>query len=271
MPIVRRNSHITIILSFSSEQMTSILLFGFLLNVMTFLQMGDMYQFKLEHGSFKKIANIDSTYTVFPENNRNQISLIFKRYRSMTDSIIGTMNNTRSSQPIYSIFNGCKSETCSMDINEDLCYVISTMKWYDDDINTDDNTTSNSTTTVELELCQPTLLSARTMSSASLDVVTITTTTLSTSSEMVVTTHLPYSITQLKINPLEYTLLFNGSPVFHAWSATINKPSVFNLQRSSFYILDIEENPPNDLTFLLSLSMVIDELAKTLNIGQKST
>jgi len=239
---------------------------------MIFLQMGDMYQFKVEHGSFKKIANVDSTYTFFPENNTNQISLIFKRYPSGTNSIIGTMNNTRSSQPIYSIFNGCKSETCSMDINEDLCYAISTITWYHDgDINTDDDATSDSTTRVELELCQPTLLSAQNMSIASLDIITITTTTLSTSSEMVVTTHLPYSITQLKINPLEYTLLFNGSSVAHAWSVTINKPSVANLQRSSFYILDIEENPPNDLTFLFCLSMVIDELAKTLNIGQKST
>jgi hypothetical protein len=75
----------------------------------------------------------------------------------------------------------------------------------------------------------------------------------------------------LKINPLEYTLLFNGSPIAHAWSATINKPSLANLQRNRFYILDIEENPLNDLTFLVSLSMIIDELAKTLNIGQKST
>jgi hypothetical protein len=176
--------------------MTSISLFSFLLNIMTVLQMGDMHQFKLEHGFFKKIANIDSTHTVFAQNNRNQILLIFKRYHSITDSIIGTMNNTRFSQPIYSVFNGCKSETCPIDINEDLCYVISTLTWYhDDDINTDDNTTSNSTTKAELELCQPTLLSVRTMSSASLDVVTITTTTLSTSSEMVVTTHLPYSIT----------------------------------------------------------------------------
>ena len=252
--------------------MTSILLFGFLLNIMIFLQMGDMYQFKVERGSFKKIANIDSTYTFSPENNANKTSFIFKRYPSGADSIIGTMNNTRFSQPIYSIFNGCKSETCSVDIDEDLCYAISTITWYhDDDINTDDDdATSDSTTRVELELCQPTLLSTQNMSIVFLDVITITTTTLSARSEMVVTTHLPYSITQLKIKPLEYTLLFNGSSIAHAWSVTNNKPSIANLQRSSFYILDIEENPPNDLTFLLCLSMVIDELAKTLNTGQKS-
>ena len=105
------------------------------------------------------------------------------------------------------------------------------------------------------------------MSSASLDVVTVTTTTLSTSSEMVVTTHLPYSITQLTIHPLKYTLLFNGSAVAHARSAPINKLTLANSQRSNSYILDVEENPPNDLTFLLSVSMVIDELLKSLNVG----
>ena len=272
MPIVRRDGLYTVILSFSSEQMTSILLFGCLLNIMTLFQMVDMYQFKLEHGAFRKIANLDSTYTIFPEENGNQISFIFKKYPSGVVSIIGTMNKSHSSQPIYAIFNDCKSENCPMNIDGELCYAITPMQWYnDDEINTDGNTTSNSTTTVEVVLCQPTLLSAQTAHSASIDVITITTTTLSSNSEMVVTTHLPYSITQLKINPFEYTLLFNGSLIARVRSAAINKPSFTNLKRRSFYILDIEDNPPNDLTFLLSLSMAIDELAKTLNIEPKST
>ena len=141
--------------------MTSISLLAFLFNIMTFLQIGDMLQFKLEYDSFMKIENSASTYTVFPENNKNQISFVFKQYPSGVRSIIGTMNGTRSFQPIYSIFNSCKSETCSMDIDEDLCYTISTMMWYhDDDINTDDNASSNCASLhfFLLETCHPRLL-----------------------------------------------------------------------------------------------------------------
>ena len=88
---------------------------------------------------------------------------------------------------------------------------------------------------------------------------------------MVVTTHLPYAITQLKISPLEYTLLFNGSHVAHAWSGTIEKSSLTGLRRHDIYTLDIAENPLNNLTFLLSLAMVIDELSATFDLGQQST
>ena len=242
---------------------------------MALVRMAHMYQFRIEHGSFKKTANANATYvyTVSDDNNRLGVSLMFKRLLSGVDSITGTIKNTRSSQPTYSIYHCCKSETCPMDVDDDLCYHISPTTWYEDDAiaDTDDNTASNPTTTVQLELCQPALLSARGMSSASLDVITITTTALSSSSEMVVTTHLPYSITHLKVNPLEYTLLFNGSSVAHARSAAINTPSFVDVHRNSFYVLDIDENPPNDLTFLVSVSMVIDELAKTLNMEEKSS
>ena len=131
------------------------------------------------------------------------------------------MINSGSSQPICSIF--------SMVVNQKLPLWLL--------MNTDDNTISNSTkTTGELQLCHLTILSAQTMFSATLDVVTITTTTLSTSSEMVVTTHLPSSITRLKINPLEFTLLFNGFRPAHAWCATISKNSLTNLRRNSFHM-----------------------------------
>lgn len=265
--MVIRITHIIVIGFFSSEQMMSTLLFDFVLSMAIVSPIGGVYQFKIEHGLFTKIVHMNSICTVLGETDANPIALIFKRYLAGTDYIIGTVNDTRSSQPIYSIFNGCMSESCSMDVDEDLCYVISTMAWYhDDDMNTDDHATSNSTTRLELELCQPTFLSARKMPSADLDVVTTTTTALSSRSEMVVTTHLPYTITNLTINPLEYILLFNSSPIARVRSPAVNKSSFAHLQRNSFYRLDIAENPPNDLTFLVSLSMVIDELAKILTL-----
>ena len=70
---------------------------------------------------------MDSIDTVVGENDSNETVLIFKRYLFEVDSIIGTIKDGQPSQPIYSIFNGCNSETFSMDVDEDLCYVISTM------------------------------------------------------------------------------------------------------------------------------------------------
>lgn len=232
--------------------------------------MADTYRFQLPRGFFRRIANTNSTYTVVSEHSRNQVSFLFKRYLSGVDAVIGTMKNAHSSQPVYSIFNQCTSGGCSIDFDDDLCYTVSTRTWYhDDEINTNDNTYTNSTTTITLELCQPTLLSAQTSSPASLDVVIVTTTTLSANSEMTVTTHLPYSIAQLKRNPLEYKLMFNSSLVAHTWSTMTNDPSANTLQRNSCYVFEIKETPQTDPTFLLCLAMVIDELSKTLDIVPK--
>lgn len=84
---------------------------------------------------------------------------------------------------------------------------------------------------------------------------------------ILMTTHLSYSITELKINPFEYKLLFTSTPIARVRNVAFNNSSFVILQRDSLYRLDLTENPPNDLTFVVSLSMVIDQLAKICKIN----
>ena len=89
-------------------------------------QMADTYRFQLPRSFFRTMANASSTDTIVSEYGRNQVPLLFKRYVSGVDAIIGTMKNAHASQPVYSIFNQCTSGACCFDVDDDLCYTILT-------------------------------------------------------------------------------------------------------------------------------------------------
>lgn len=60
---------------------------------------------------------------IFKQNSPKKDQLIDReRHAEQTDGI-------NRAVCLYSIFKNCSSETCSIDINENICYVMSTVEW----------------------------------------------------------------------------------------------------------------------------------------------